>query len=137
MQTLLFGTGLALFLLGLFTGFAVPAMKNPRMGLASHVEAHMNGLFLIVLGLLWPHVELSQTWELVTVALLIYGTWTNWFATLLSGIWGAGGGMMKISAADHIGSSAKEGFIKFLLISLSIADVIGVSLVLWGVLRPA
>ncbi len=136
MQTLLFATGLALFLVGLLTGFVVPSLKNPRMGLASHVEAHMNGLFLIVLGLLWPYVNLSQSWELVTVALLIYGTWMNWFATLLAGIWGAGGRMMKISAADHVGSNAKEGFIKFLLISLSIADVIGVGLVLWGVLRP-
>jgi len=136
MQTLLFSSGLILFLLGLFTGFAVPAMKNPRMGLASHMEAHMNGLFLIVLGLLWPYVNLSQTWETVTVALLIYGTWANWFTTLLSGIWGAGGRMMKISAADHVGSNAKEGFIKFMLFSLSIADVAGVLLVLWGVLRP-
>jgi len=136
MQTLLFATGLTLFLLGLITGFAVPAMKNPRMGLSSHVEAHMNGLFLIVLGLLWPYVKLSQTWETLTVALLIYGTWMNWFATLLSGIWGAGGRMMPIAAPDHVGSDTKEGLIKFLLISLSIADVIGVSLVLWGVLRP-
>ena len=136
MQTLLFAAGLILFLLGLFTGFAVPAMKNPRMGVASHIEAHMNGLFLIVLGLLWPYVNLSQTWEAIAVALLLYGTWTNWFATLLSGIWGAGGRMMPIAAPDHIGSSAKEGFIKFLLLSLSAADIIGVGLVLWGVLRP-
>jgi hydroxylaminobenzene mutase len=136
MQTLLFGTGLALFLVGLFTGFLVPTLKNPRMGLASHVEAHMNGIFLVVLGLLWPYVKLSQTWESVTVALLIYGAWMNWFATLLAGIWGAGGRMMKLAAPDHVGSGVKEGLIKFLLISLSIADVIGVGLVLWGVLRP-
>jgi len=44
--------------------------------------------------------------------------------------------MMPIAAPDHIGSAVKEGFIKFLLISLSIADVIGVGVVLWGVLRP-
>ena len=136
MQTLLFATGLALFLFGLFTGFAVPAMKNPRMGVASHMEAHMNGLFLIVLGLLWPYVKVSQTWEMVTIALLVYGAWANWFATLLSGFWGAGGRMMPIAAPDQFGSNLKEGFIKFLLISLSIADVIGVGVVLWGVLRP-
>ena len=136
MQTLLFATGLALFLVGLFTGFVVPSLKNPRMGLASHMEAHMNGLFLIVLGLLWPYVELSQSWELATVSLLVYGTWMNWLATLLAGIWGAGGRIMQIAAPDHVGSGLKEGVIKFLLISLSIADVIGVGLVLWGVLRP-
>lgn len=136
MQTLLFATGLTLFLLGLFTGFAVPSMKNPRMGVASHMEAHMNGLFLIVLGLLWPYVELSQTLEGVTVGLLVYGAWANWLATLLAGFWGAGGRMMRIAAADHVGSDVKEGIVKFLLITLSLADVAGVILVLWGVLRP-
>lgn len=136
MQTLLFASGLILFLMGLFTGFAVPTLKNPRMGLASHMEAHMNGIFLIVLGLLWPYVKLSQTWETVAVTLLVFGAVANWFTTLLAGIWGAGGQMMRLAAADHIGSGFKEGLIKILLISLSIADVVGVLLVLWGVLRP-
>lgn len=136
MQTLLFVTGLSLFLLGLFTGFAVPGMKNPRMGLASHVEAHMNGMFLVLLGLLWPFVQLNAVWEKVSVALLVYGAFANWFATLIAGLWGAGGRMMQIAAADHVGSSAREGFIKFLLISLSIADVIGVGIVLFGIVRP-
>lgn len=136
MQTLLFVTGLSLFLLGLFTGFAVPGMKNPRMGLASHVEAHMNGMFLVLLGLLWPFVQLNAVWEKVSVALLVYGAFANWFATLIAGLWGAGGRMMQIAAADHVGSSAREGFIKFLLVSLSIADVIGVGIVLFGIVRP-
>ena len=135
MQTLLFVTGLSLFLLGLFTGFAVPGMKNPRMGLASHVEAHMNGMFLVLLGLLWPFVQLNAVWEKVSVALLVYGAFANWFATLIAGLWGAGGRMMQIAAADHVGSSAREGFIKFLLVSLSIADVIGVGIVLFGIVR--
>ncbi len=136
MQTLLFVTGLALFLLGLLTGFIVPKMKNPRMGLASHMEAHMNGIFLIVLGLLWPYVELSQFWEGIAVGLLVYGAWANWFATLLAGLWGAGGRMMPLAAPDRVGSSIKEGLIKVLLISLSLADVVGVVVVLWGILRP-
>lgn len=136
MQTLLFVTGLALFILGMFTGFAVPAMKNPRMGLSSHIEAHINGMFLVLLGLLWPFVELSATLETLTVALLVYGAYANWFTTLIAALWGAGGRMMKIAAPEHVGSSFKEGIIKFLLISLSIADIIGVGLVLFGIVRP-
>lgn len=46
MQKVLFTLGLVLFLLGLFTGFAVPALKNPRMALSSHLEAVLNGMFL-------------------------------------------------------------------------------------------
>lgn len=135
MQTLLVGTGLALFLLGLFTGFAFPGMKNPRMGLASHVEAHMNGMFLILLGLISPWwVDVSQVWAAVAVVLLIYGAYANWLATLLAALWGAGGRMMKIAAPDHEGSAVKEGTIKFLLLSLSLADVVGVGIVFVGVL---
>jgi hydroxylaminobenzene mutase len=135
MQTLLFVTGLALFLLGLFTGFMVPALKNPRMGMASHMEAHMNGMFLILLGVLWPYVDVSRAWETAAVALLVYGAYANWLATLLAAAWGAGGRMMKIAAPDREGSAAKEGLIKFLLLSLSLADVAGVVIVLTGVLR--
>ena len=135
MQNLLFVTGLALFLLGLFTGFAVPALKNPRMGLASHMEAHMNGMFLVLLGVLWPYVEVSRLWETVAVSLLIYGAYANWVATLLAAAWGAGGRMMKLAAPDHEGSAVKEGIIKFLLLSLSLADVVGVIIVIVGVVR--
>ena len=135
MQTLFFVTGVALFLLGLLTGFAIPALRNPRMGLTSHLEAHMNGTFLIVLGLLWPYVDISQTWELIAVSLLIYGAWANWFATLMAGVWGVGGSLARIAAADYVGTGFKEGFVKFLLISLSVADVVGVIIVLIGLVH--
>ena len=39
MQTALFTLGLVLFLLGSLTGFIVPSLKNPRMGLASHLPS--------------------------------------------------------------------------------------------------
>ena len=42
--------GVTLFLLGLLVGFAVQSLANPRMGLASHIEGVMNGLFLMALG---------------------------------------------------------------------------------------
>lgn len=135
MQTLLIVAGLALFLIGLLTGLAAPTLKNPRMGLASHVEAHMNGLFLIVLGLIWSFVQVSQLWEAIAVGLLLYGTYANWLATLLAGMWGVGGSMMKIAAPDHVGAGVKEGIVKFLLLSLSAADIVGVVIVLVGVAR--
>lgn len=89
-QTVLFVLGLVLFLLGLVTGLAVPAVKNPRMGLASHLQGMTNGPFLIVVGLLWPYLELPHVWQVVTVVLLAYGTYANWLATQLAAIWGAG-----------------------------------------------
>lgn len=33
--------GILLFLLGLITGFVIPVMANPRMGLSSHLDSYL------------------------------------------------------------------------------------------------
>jgi len=50
--------GIVLFLLGLATGRLVQLLPLPRMGLSSHLQGVMNGTFLVVLGLIWPHLRL-------------------------------------------------------------------------------
>jgi (hydroxyamino)benzene mutase len=132
MQTVLFTLGLVLFLLGLLTGFAVPALKNPRMALSSHLEAVLNGMFVVLLGLLWPHIHLPNAWGVTAVGLIVYAAYTNWLASLLAAAWGAGRRLAPIAAADHETSTAKEGFINFLLVSLSVAIVAGVGIVIVG-----
>ncbi|WP_131782738.1 hypothetical protein [Legionella gresilensis] len=52
--------GILLFLLGLITGFIIPLMKNPRMGLTSHLEGIQNGIFLLLIGLIWDRFWLSK-----------------------------------------------------------------------------
>ncbi len=133
MQTLLFVLGLVLFLLGLLTGFAVAALKNPRMALSSHLEAVLKGMFLVVLGLLWPHVDLPLDWGIASVALIVYSAHANWLATLLAAAWGAGRKLAPIAAAGHQASSAKEGFVSFLLVSPSLSVTAGVGIVIVGV----
>jgi hydroxylaminobenzene mutase len=135
MDDLLLVLGVVLFLLGLLTGFAVPKLANPRMGLASHVEAAMNGMFLIVLGLLWPRLELPELWLSVAGWLAIYAAFANWLATFLAALWGAGGSMMMIAAPDRLGTNGREAVIKFLLLSLSVAMVIAVATILVGLIR--
>ncbi|MCV7096773.1 hydrogenase [Mycobacterium kubicae] len=132
MQTLLFRLGLVLFLLGLLTGFVVSALKNPRMGLSSHLEGVLNGMFLVLLGLLWPHVHLPNAWAVTAVVLLVYSAYANWVATLLAAVWGAGRRLAPIAAADHEASAAKEAVVRFLLLSLAGSIVIGVGIVIVG-----
>ncbi len=132
MQTMLFALGLVLFLLGLLTGFAVPALKNPRMGLSSHLEAVLNGMFLVLIGLLWPHLKLPAAWGIAAVALIVYAAYANWLATLLAAAWGAGGRLAPIAAGEHEASAPREGFVSFLLLSLAVAIVAGVGIVIAG-----
>jgi (hydroxyamino)benzene mutase len=135
MQTLLFAQGLILFVLGLVTGLVIPAVKNPRMGLASHLQGMTNGPFLIIVGLLWPHLVLAHVWQVVTVALLVYGTYANWLATQLAAIWDAGSKFAPGAAGDHVASTAKESIVNVLLVSLAPATIAASIILLVGVLR--
>jgi (hydroxyamino)benzene mutase len=135
MQEALIALGLVLFLLGLLTGQAVPAVKNPRMALASHLQGMTNGPFLVVIGLLWPRLHLPELARVAAFALLAYGTYANWLATQLAAIWGAGHRFMPGATGDHRGTPAQERTVDVLLMALVPAMIVGTVLVLIGVLR--
>lgn len=133
MGNLLLQLGILLFLIGLLTGLVIPRLSNPRMGLASHLEGVLNGMFLVVLGLLWPKLKLPEAWLVITFGLALYGTFANWLATFLGAFWRAGK-MMPIAGMSHQGSSRQEGIIGFLLVTLSVA-MIAVCLIVIAGLR--
>lgn len=112
--------GIILFFLGLIVGLIVPLLANPRMGVSSHVEGIMNGIFLILLGLIWHRIELSDRWLKITFWLSLYGTFANWLGVLLAAIFNAGK-MMNVAAGGQEGPPVIESIVTFLLISLSIA----------------
>lgn len=124
--------GILLFLLGLLTGLIVPALANPRMGLSSHLEGVMNGVFLVVLGLVWPRLRLSRSVSMITLCLAVYGTYVNWATTLAAAAWGAGAPMMPIAGLGHQGTRLQEGMIVFGLVSLALAMIATCAVVLWG-----
>jgi hydroxylaminobenzene mutase len=127
--------GVVLFLLGLLTGFALPVMANPRMGLSSHLEGVMNGIFLVILGLIWGKLKLGRIGLATAFWLATYGTFVNWATTLLAAFWGAGTSM-PIAAADRQGTILQETIINVGLWSLAVCMVGVCVLVLWGLRRP-
>ena len=122
MDSVLLQLGVLLFLIGLLTGLVIPRFANPRLGLASHLEGVLNGMFLIVLGLLWRRLNLPNGWLVLTFWLAVYGSFANWLATLLAAYWGAGK-LMPIAGMSRQGSSVQEGAIRFLLTTLSLAMI--------------
>ena len=82
--------GMFLFLMGLLTGFAIPALTNPRLGLSSHMEALLSGMFLVVLGgVVWDGLKLSDRMETLAFWLFLYAAYANWFFCLLAAVFGA------------------------------------------------
>lgn len=114
------------------TGFVIPLMRNPRMGLASHLEAVMNGMLLILLGLIWQKLRLSVGALQWGYALALFSTFTNWFTNLLAAIWGAGAEMLPIAGGGYQGAAWQEVLIKVGLVSLALAMTAVCIIVLWG-----
>lgn len=112
--------GVLLFLLGLIVGLVVPVLANPRMGLSSHIEGVMNGMLLIIFGLIWNRVKLSDKWLKITFWLAIYGTFANWFGILIAAIFNAGK-MLTVAAKGQEGHPVAEAVVKFSLVSLTLA----------------
>jgi (hydroxyamino)benzene mutase len=135
MQDLLLVLGLVLFLLGLLTGLLVPILKNPRMGVASHLQGMTNGPLLVLLGVVWPHLRLSHGWEVVTVVLLVYGTYANWLATQLASLWGAGHRFAPGATGEHRAKPTQERIVDLLLMTLAPAMIVATLLLIVGILR--
>ena len=125
--------GILLFLLGLVIGLFIPLMANPRMGLTAHLEGVMNGMFLVVLGLIWNKISLKERWLSTAFWLNIYGSFANFLAVTIAAITGAGK-MMPIAGGKE-GTSLEEGIISFLLVSLSLAMVAVCCMVLAGLYK--
>ncbi len=126
--------GVLLFFIGLIIGMIVPVFANPRLGVSSHIEGVLNGIFLIVLGLIWHKVDISLKWLKISFYLAIYGTFVNCFGILIAAIFNAGK-MLGIAANGQEGTPLVEGIVSFCLISLSIAMLVVSVLLLIGLKR--
>ena len=132
-QTLV-ALGAILFLLGLFSGFAIPMMTNPRMGLSGHLEGVMNGTFLIVVGLAWARLHLSDRAAGIAFWSLVYGTFANWVLVTFAAIYGTIA-MTPIAGAGHSGAPWQESLVTVGLGSVGVAMVAGCGLLVWGFVR--
>jgi hydroxylaminobenzene mutase len=83
-------SGTLLFLLGLLTGVAVPAVRAPRIALSAHVAAIESGLALVAFGLLGAHLDLGPT----SAAAIGHGLWISlyvlWVGLVAGAVFGTG-----------------------------------------------
>jgi len=128
--------GICLFLLGLLTGFAEQHFANVRMGLAAHLEGVMNGTFLLALGAAWPHVRLSATPAATAFWMTLYGTYVNWFMTLLAAIFGTAA-LSPITGVGHSGLPWQESLVTAGFMSVGIAIVVASVMILFGLRKAA
>ena len=128
--------GALLFLVALLVGLAVPLFALPRLALSVHLLGLMQGLFLMIVGVLWPRLKFTHATSIAAFWLLAYGCVAAWTANLLGALWGAGNSIVPIAAGSARGTDLQETVIVVVLRSGGLCLILGTALLLWG-LRSA
>ena len=128
MDSLLCFVGVLLFLLGLLTGFAIPAARSPRLGLSAHLTGVQSGTFLIAMGLLWPHLDLGG-WSDVIAHALWLSLYALWISLVLAAVFGAGHGL-PIAGQGITTTRGRQVVVSTLLIGGSIVSAVAVAAIL-------
>jgi hydroxylaminobenzene mutase len=128
--------GFFLFLLALLTGFLIPALNNPRMGLSAHLTGVMNGFFLILLGLSWERLRLAGRSASLVYGLALFAAYTNWTINLLGAALGTGK-LTPLVADGRVGKPWQEALVNTGAVSLALAVIACVGIVIWSLRKPA
>jgi (hydroxyamino)benzene mutase len=124
--------GMFLFLGALFVGLAVPTFAVARLGLSAHLLGLMQGLFLMVLGLLWHRLTLPLGMLRGAFWLALYGCFAPMTANLLAATWAAGNTLLPLAAGQAHGSELQEGIIAAMLRTGGAALIVACILILRG-----
>ncbi len=124
--------GCLLFLVALLVGIMVPSFAVPRLGLSTHLLGITQGIFLMVIGLVWPRLRVTRAIGRTGMFLTVYGCFAPWTANLLAAMVGAGNSLLPLAAGEARGSSLQEGIIAILLRSGAVSLIAALLVILWG-----
>ena len=124
--------GALLFLLGLVVGLVVQRFAIPRLGLSTHLLGIMQGIFLMVAGLVWPKLKLAKLASRIGSGLAAFGCLAAWTANLCGAMWAIGGSMVPMASGGAQGTAAQELAIRVVLRSSAVSLILAVVLMLWG-----
>ena len=134
-QSWLFRAGVALILAAALAGLAIPHFALPRLALSGHLIGLLQGMFLLIAGLLWPRLTLGPSQSRVAFGLLVYQAIAAPLANLLGAAWGAGMSIVPMAAGAARGTTIQEAAVELLLRSAGASLIISLALILWGLRR--
>ena len=123
--------GALLFVLGLVNGALISTLTNTRMGLSAHMAGVQNGMVLLIFGLVWHRLGLTQRTLRIAEWSSIFSMYAIWAALLLAAIFGTSR-VTPIAGAGFEGALWQEGLVAVLLYAGSGGILLGAGLVFWG-----
>ena len=130
LQGLLAFAGTLLFGLGLFGGFAIPALRSPRIGLSAHVAAIQSGLALIAFAWIGGRLTLPEAWAAPIAHALWISFYVLWLGLMVGAFFGTGR-TLPIAGAGLTARPWQERLAFALIGSASLASAAAVAALLW------
>jgi hydroxylaminobenzene mutase len=127
--------GIALILTAALLGLVIPYFTVPRLALSSHLIGMLQGIVLVVTGLLWPQLSLAHAQFAIAFWLIAYQAVAAYISNILAAAWGAGNSIIPLAAGAAHGSAGQELVINLGLRSAGAALIIALALILWGLRR--
>ena len=129
--------GVLLLFLTTVSGFLIPITPDKLLGVVAHVHTLLNGVLLLLLGLVWPRLVMHVgTSALATTALIVSScafVITFWVCAFLE----IGGTMFPVAFAGHTGTPMQELTIKIVTIGASILTIYGVGVAAYSSFRSS
>ncbi|MFC1890463.1 hydrogenase, partial [Thermodesulfobacteriota bacterium] len=111
--------------------FFPPELTNPRMGLSAHLEGVLTGMFLVLLGLAWGELNLSQRIGSLLYYFFLFAAYATWGFTLLAAIFGTSR-LQPIAGAGYEGAPWQEAVVGAGLVAGSIVFVLACLAAIYG-----
>lgn len=130
--------GLALILVGLLWGLAVPHTPFPRLALGAHIQFVLNGAFLMILAI--AVLKLDHAMGLWSARVFLLSAWLMWPMALseAANAWWGTSKMLPIAAGQAGATGAapwQEGLLQITHISAGLTAIVAVLLILIGFIR--
>jgi len=127
--------GFLVFVASIMVGAVATWLPAPRMGLSCHLNGLMNGMMLVLIGLVWSRLALSDFQKSLLFWLAIIGVYCTFTMHLFAAIFPSGNRFMPLASQGKVGSDWQEGLV-FLGIVIIGSTLIPVSwLTAWGLWR--
>ena len=124
--------GIALLVFSGLEGFVIHSLPVPSLGRSVHTLSALQGIITLVLGLLWPRLNLHATASQIAFWTFLYSSFATLIPFVMAAVWGAGNTTMPLAAGAAQGSAFQEAIIRVVIYSSAPPFFVSMALILWG-----
>jgi hydroxylaminobenzene mutase len=132
---MMFVIGIGLWVFSGVEGFFIPHLASPPLGRSVHTLSATQGIMILVLGLMWPRLNLGSSAARTAFWTYVYSGFATLIPFILAAVWGAGNTVIPLAAGGARGSDFQEAAIGVVIYSAAPPFFVSMGLILWGLLR--